>query len=210
MAQTLTASRSGTMSFAAMREQERVAEAANIGPGSFDGYAQSHAFGQHMAKGTGFGSKYETKYNANPGPGEYDTVSPTRHTKERKYEAMIFKYDDKERKKPGEASPEPGAYQAKTITFGEKMNKVGFGSKYKFDPGNNPAPGQYEPNVNMIKPASKGGKIHQPTTSYKRPEEQLPEPGQYQAETVTFAKGMKKVDFGRKYEFKVDSNPRVG
>ena len=45
MAQTLTASRSGTMSFAAMREQERVAEAANIGPGSFDGYAQSHAFG---------------------------------------------------------------------------------------------------------------------------------------------------------------------
>jgi hypothetical protein len=63
-----------------------------------------------MAKGTGFGSKYETKYNANPGPGDYDTVSPTRHTKERKYEAMIFKYDDKERKKPGEAAPEPGAY----------------------------------------------------------------------------------------------------
>ena len=62
----------------------------------------------------------------------------------------------------------------------------------------------------MIKPTSKGGKIHQPTSSYKRPEEQLPEPGQYQTETVTFAKGMKKVDFGSKYEFKVDSNPRVG
>ena len=48
------------------------------------------------------GSKYKTAYNGNPGPGEYDVVSPTRLTKERKYEAMIFKYDDKERKKPGE------------------------------------------------------------------------------------------------------------
>lgn len=60
------------------------------------------------------------------------------------------------------------------------MNKVGFGSKYKFDPGNNPAPGQYEPNVNMVKPSSTAGKIHQPTSTYKRPQEALPEPGQYQ------------------------------
>jgi len=51
------------------------------------------------------------------------------------------------------------------------MNKVDFGSKYKFDPGNNPAPGQYEANVNAIKPSSRGGKIYQSTTSYKRPEE---------------------------------------
>jgi len=27
---------------------------------------------------------------------------------------------------------------------------------------------------------------------------------------VTFAKDLKKVDFGRKYEFKADGNPRVG
>lgn len=92
-----------------MREQERVAEASNIGPGAFDGYTQTHGFGTGM-KSVTMGSKYKTTYNRNPGPGEYDVVSPTRLTKERKYEAMIFKYDDKEGKKPGESSPEPGAY----------------------------------------------------------------------------------------------------
>lgn len=159
-----------------MREQERVLEASNIGPGAFDGYTQTHAFGTGLNK-VSMGSKYKTIYNANPGPGSYDVVSPTKHTKERKYEAMIFKYEDKETKKPGESSPEPGQYQAKTITFGENMNKVGFGRKYKFDPGNNPAPGQYEPNVSSVKPSSTGGKIHEPTSTYKRPQESLPEPG---------------------------------
>lgn len=97
--------RSSMVSFAQMREAERVAEAATIGPGSFDG--NNHQFGWGMNK-VGMGSKYKDTKNTNPGPGEYDVVSPTRHTKERKYEAMIFKYDDKERKKPGEGSPEPG------------------------------------------------------------------------------------------------------
>jgi len=95
-----------------MREQERVAEAADIGPGAFDGYHMTHGFGSHLTKGTGFGSKYETKRNPNPGPGEYDNMSPMKHTKERKYEAMIFLYNEKEGKKPGEQEPGPevGAY----------------------------------------------------------------------------------------------------
>lgn len=85
------------------------------------------------------------------------------------------------------------------------------GSKYKFEASKNPPPGYYEPNVNMIKPSSKGGKIHQSVTTYKRQEEALPEPGQYQKDTVTFGSGLKKVaDMGRKYEFKVDSNPKIG
>ena len=111
MAQTLNASRSGKMSFAEMREQERVAEAANIGPGTFDGYTQAHGIGTELQNMKhGMGSKYVTKYNKNPGPGEYDVISPTRLTKERKYEAMIFEYTDKDRKRPGESSPEIGAY----------------------------------------------------------------------------------------------------
>jgi len=88
-----------------MREMERVAEASNIGPGTFDGHVKQ--FGSDMNK-VGFGSKYPEIKNSNPGPGEYDVDSPTRHTKERKYEAMIFKYGDKEYKKPGEQGPEPG------------------------------------------------------------------------------------------------------
>lgn len=91
MAQTLNASRSGMISFAEMREHERVAEAANIGPGAFDGYTQTHGFGTGLTvMQHGMGSKYKTVYNKNPGPGEYDVISPTRLTKERKYEAMIF------------------------------------------------------------------------------------------------------------------------
>ena len=38
----------------------------------------------------------------------------------------------------------------------------------------------------------------------------MPDPGQYQTKTITFGDNLKKVDFGKKYEFKVDSNPRPG
>ena len=54
---------------------------------------------------------------------------------------MIFKRDDNAYKKPGEASPEPGQYQNKTITFGDGLNKVGMGNKYEFKADSNPYPG---------------------------------------------------------------------
>jgi len=56
-----------------MREEERIAETANIGPGTFDGHIKP--FGSNMNK-IGMGSKYEYKYDNNPGPGEYDIESP--------------------------------------------------------------------------------------------------------------------------------------
>lgn len=58
-----------------MREQERVAEASNIGPGAFDGHIKK--FASDMNK-VGMGTKYNTKYDTNPGVGTYDVVSPTR------------------------------------------------------------------------------------------------------------------------------------
>jgi len=45
---------------------------------------------------------------------------------------------------------------------------------------------------------------------YKRPAEASPEPGQYMSQTITFGSNMKKIDMGKKYEFKADSNPKVG
>ena len=70
-----------------MREEERIADQSNIGPGTTDGFVKS--FGSDMNK-VGMGAKYQSKYDKNPGPGEYDVVSPTKWTKDRKYEAMIF------------------------------------------------------------------------------------------------------------------------
>ena len=131
----------------------------------------------------GMGSKYETKYDSNPGVGAYDVVSPTRLTKERKYEAMIWPYDERERKTPGGGSPEPGQYQSKTITFAEGLNKVGMGSKYEFKADKNPAPGQYdvEGSIRATQTRSYQAKIVGAEKTYQRPVESSPEPGQYQA-----------------------------
>jgi len=56
---------------------------------------------------------------------------------------------------------------------------------------------------------SVAAKIVSNENAYVRTVEASPEPGQYQQETVTFAKNMNKVDFGSKYQFKADSNPAV-
>jgi len=58
----------------------------------------------------------------------------------RSYEAKIVG-DEKAYVKALESSPEPGQYQAETITFAKDLNKVDFGNKYVFKPDRNPAPG---------------------------------------------------------------------
>jgi len=57
---------------------------------------------------------------------------------------------------------------------------------------------------------SYSAKIVADNKTYQKPLEASPEPGQYQQETIGFAKGMNKVDFGSKYEFKADKNPAPG
>lgn len=44
--------------------------------------------------------------------------------------------------------------------------------------------------------------------TFQRPPDQTPDAGD--AHLRSFGSGMKGVNFGRKYEFKVDSNPRPG
>ena len=97
--------------------------------------------------------------------------------------------------------------------MGENMKGIDMGKKYEFKPDTNPAPGQYniESGVNMTKDRKYEAKIvPYDEKAYKRPPEAAPEPGQYMNNTITFGSGMKGIDMGKKYEFKVDSNPRVG
>ena len=84
------------------------------------------------------------------------------------------------------------------------------GRKYEFKADSNPAPGQYDPDASPVKSRLTGGTINKKTTTYRKPQESLPDPGQYQTNTITFGSGLKGIDMGKKYEFKVDSNPRVG
>lgn len=52
-----------------MREQERIAEAAKVGPGTTD---YSKPFGSDVTMKVDFGRKYDFKPNKNPPPGAYD------------------------------------------------------------------------------------------------------------------------------------------
>ena len=97
--------------------------------------------------------------------------------------------------------------------MGDNMKGIDMGKKYEFKPDTNPAPGQYniESGVSMTKERKYEAKIvPYDEKAYKRPPEASPEPGQYQSKTITFGDGLKNVDMGRKYEFKVDSNPVPG
>ena len=51
-------------------------------------------------------------------------------------------------KQKEEAHLGPGAHDYYK-PFGSDLNKVNFGSKYKFNPDKNPGPGQYEPEPAM-------------------------------------------------------------
>ena len=105
------------------------------------------------------GNKYEFKVDSNPVPGQYNIESGVSMTKERKYEAKIVPYDEKAYKRPAEASPEPGQYQSKTITFGENLNKVDMGRKYEFKVDSNPVPGQYNTDASVVKTKSHAATI---------------------------------------------------
>lgn len=83
-----------------MREAERVAEAAKVGPGTTE-YAKP--FGSDVTMKVDMGRKYETKYNKNPPPGAYNpdganSVPYVRgqgaidSTKPRAYQAYFLSY----------------------------------------------------------------------------------------------------------------------
>ena len=90
------------------------------------------------------------------------------------------------------------------------MKGVDFGRKYEFKVDSNPVPGQYNTESSVVKTKSVAATIRQPTSSYRRPQEASPEPGQYQSKTITMGDNMKGIDMGKKYEFKPDTNPAPG
>ena len=71
----------------------------------------------------------------------------------------------------------PDADDKHLKAFGSELKGIDMGRKYEFKVDSNPRVGQY--NVQEIKTRSQTAMIKQPTSSYRRPAEQLPEPGQY-------------------------------
>jgi hypothetical protein len=82
------------LTYPEMRERERIAESANMGPGAHDGHLIP--FGSDVHHKISMGSKYEFKPDKNPGAGTYDTTAAMKHVKPRAYEAMIIGQDKKE------------------------------------------------------------------------------------------------------------------
>jgi len=116
------------------------------------------------------------------GPGYYnhDEAIKTTQTKSR---AAVIK-ESNGYKRPVEPTPEAG--DAHLSAFGSGLKKVDFGRKYEFKADSNPCPGQYETDNKITKPASFSAKIVQPTSTYRRPVENSPEPGQYSAHLDSF------------------------
>ena len=108
----------------------------------------------------------------------------------------------------------PGSTEYMKPFGSEVKNKTDFGQKYKFVPNSNPPPGLYD--------TDKAQKLVQPRTKFMAvPNKEkladftvvegrnMPDAGLYNA-TKPFGHGMKRVNFGNKYEFKADKNPGPG
>lgn len=152
-----------------------------------------------------FGRKYEFKVDSNPRVGYYEVDTALNQTKTRSKAAKIMTKTSTY-KRPDEHSPEPGQYDGAVKNFGSETKKFTIGGKYihKYDP--NLGPGYYEGAKAQKSTLSRSQSAVIREPQFKgRPAEPGPE-----ADTKhikSFGEGMNKVDFGRKYEFKVDGNP---
>ena len=108
--------------------------------------------------------------------------------------------------KPQEHVPEPGQYDGAVKNFGSDTKKFTIGGKYqhKYDP--NLGPGYYNGDMALKSTLtrSQSAVIRQPQFK-ARPAEPGPEADT--AHIKNFGEGLKGVDFGRKYEFKVSDTP---
>ena len=82
--------------------------------------------------------------------------SPMKKTARNKYtidRPMTFKEMREQERLNETAFQAPGAYEEK-IKFGDGLQKVDFGRKYKFTPKEGPPPGQYNPDLaqKLVKP----------------------------------------------------------
>ena len=112
-----------------------------------------------MSQRIDFGSKYKTKYNDNPPPGQYDIDSGERLRRPKSPNVLIRERLIPERNTDRQDSG-TDFYQSHT-NFGANISaRVNFGSKYKTKYNDNPPPGQYnvdaaESHVRSRSPAAK-------------------------------------------------------
>ena len=143
-----------------------------------------------------------------------------KHTKFRSYEATFLSYKKKEgelldgQRPTQDPGSEPGAYTRYIVTMGKGMNNVNFGAKYEFKTDSNPGAGTYDPEkaIEATKPKVRGAVIREQTSPFRRPQENLPDPGSYApADINTFGKDINtRVTMGSKYEFKPTQGPAPG
>ena len=139
------------------------------------------------------------------GPGYYDHDKAQMSTLTKSRTAVI-KLENKSYVKPPEQTPEADDKHYKP--FGAGLNKIDFGKKYEFKVDSNPHVGKYDVNTasKLTKPASKAAKIMMPTSSYKRPVENSPEPGTYDAHLKSFGSEAKSFNFKGKPQENYDPN----
>lgn len=86
------------------------------------------------------------------------------------------------------------------------MKRVDFGRKYEFKVDANPAPGKYNPDSALMKTRSQAAIITEKVSTYQRPPESLPDPGQYDGSFKKFGDDTKPFRIGEKKETKYDPN----
>jgi len=111
--------------------------------------------------------------------------------------------------RPAEALPDPGQYDGSFKKFGDgaKPFRIGEKKETKYDPSLGPGYYQQDEAMRSTLPRSQAAVIKE-SRPYQKAPEPAPEAGD--AHLRAFGSGMKGIDFGRKYEFKVDSNPYPG
>jgi hypothetical protein len=150
------------------------------------GTAHLTPFGADVKSKIGMGSKYVFKPDKNPPVGAYNIESAFEKTSPNKKSATIRQPVSSYRR-PIDPTPEP--YDGHLIPMGKsKMSNITMGSKYIFKPDNNPPVGGYNTDrgINMISSRARSALIRTSVSTYKRPDENLPEPGKYDGHLIPF------------------------
>ena len=111
------------------------------GPGNYT--ESTNTFGKNMKGVATMGSKYRSRANDNPGPGQYQHVDSNRvKSAQSSCKIGTTQRPDIWHKELKRDAPGPGNYMATTNTFGKSLKGAAtMGSKYKQEKNLNPGPG---------------------------------------------------------------------
>ena len=157
------------------------------------------------------GSKYDWKPKDGPAPGEYE---PADNMTKPKIQTAHIKEETHPFRRPADHVPEPGTYSGHIKPLGADLKTTAtMGSKYDWKPKDGPAPGEYETGADAIKPTIPAAHIKEETHPFRRPAENMPDPGQYDGHLKPLGSELKtvvKMDNLRKHNFYPTSGPVVG